>query len=288
MTTNDLKSKVIAALKADSQNFSSAAKHAVSLGINTGIYSRIMAGETDRVLADAAWISLARKLDVQLRNMPVWRTAETPVYVFITEQLKKCQDDAISCIICDDADIGKTYTARAYVKSNANAIYIDCSQVKSKQKLVRQIAKEFGIDSKGKYAEVYNDLTYYLNSLENPLIILDEAGDLLYDAFLELKALWNATERNCGWCMMGADGLKQKIERAIDNKKVGYTELLSRFGKRFQRVTPLGKEDYKSFSIAQAGLIIKANNPNADLQKLIAKTDSSLRRIYHELSKIKA
>ncbi len=43
-----------------------------------------------------------------------------------------------------------------------------------------------------------------------PLVVLDEAGDLQYEAFLELKALWNATEMCCGWYMMGADGLRRR------------------------------------------------------------------------------
>jgi len=39
----------------------------------------------------------------------------------------------------------------------------------------------------------YEDLVFYLKTLPYPLIIFDEAGDLQYDAFLEIKALWNAT-----------------------------------------------------------------------------------------------
>ena len=53
--------------------------------------------------------------------------------------------------------------------------------------------------------------------------------------FLELKALWNATERCCAWYMMGADGLKEKINRAIEGKKVGYTEMLSPLRRHVQQ-----------------------------------------------------
>ena len=44
---------------------------------------------------------------------------------------------------------------------NKNVVYIDCSQVKTKQKLIRKIAQEFGITYTGRYAEVYEDLVYY-------------------------------------------------------------------------------------------------------------------------------
>lgn len=289
MVTNELKQKVVDGIKVMRTQFDSDAKHAVSLGVNGAVYSRVIKGEMDKVLSDAAWINLARQLQVSLRDELVWVTAETPVYTFITTQLKKCKKNSVSVLLCDNADIGKTYTAKQFAKSTKYCVYIDCSQVKTKQKLVRKIAKEFGVGHTGKYSEVYEDLVWYLNSIAhmNPIVILDEAGDLAYDAFLELKALWNATERCCGWFMMGADGLKEKITRAIDCKKVGYTEIFSRYGKRYQRVTPDGIEAQNEFTIQQAALVIMANAPKGtDVQKMLKATDGSLRRIYNEISKL--
>lgn len=133
-----------------------------------------------------------------------WKAARTATFEYITAQLEFCQKGGLSGILCDMANIGKTFTALYYVKGHRNAVYIDCAQVKSKQRLIRKIAKEYGVSSNGRYVDVYDDLVYYLRSIETPLIILDEAGDLQYEAFLELKALWNATEHCCAWYMMGA------------------------------------------------------------------------------------
>jgi hypothetical protein len=174
------------------------------------------------------------------------------------------------------------------VQNHKNAVYIDCSQVKTKLKLVRKIAAEFGVDAKGKYSDVYEDLTYYLRSIENPLIILDEAGDLQYEAFLELKALWNATERSCAWYMMGADGLKEKINRSIECKKVGYTEMLSRYGDRYSKVTPDDGKEREAFLNAQARTVAKVNAPaGADIAQIVRKTRGGLRRVYTEIEKLK-
>jgi DNA transposition AAA+ family ATPase len=288
MITQELKQRIVQELALRRANFEgSDNKFAVSLNINAAQYNRIKNGETERVISDSNWISLARMLDMSLTNERPWQTAETPVFVTITKQLTLCQNEAMSCMICDAADIGKTYAAKYYVKQNKNAVYVDCSQVKSKQKLIRYIAKEYGVNHSGKYADVYADLIFYIKSIPSPVVILDEAGDLQYDAFLELKALWNATEKACGWCMIGADGLKEKVRRAIDCKKVGYTEIFSRYGKRYQRITPEGKEEQKDFTTLQAVLILKANAPaSANLQKLITQSEGSLRRIYHEISKL--
>ena len=288
MIKTELKNKILATLAERRTNFAgSDAKFAISLGINHAQYSRIKNRETERVLSDQNWISLARRLEIPIGNTPQWNTAQTPVFEFITGQLSFCQQNASSRLLCDVPDIGKTYSARQYVKSNKNAIYVDCSQVKTRQKLIRFIAREFGVGHTGRYSDVYADLVFYLRSLPSPLIILDEAGDLDYAAFLELKAIWNATERCCGWYMMGADGLKEKIRRSIDHKKVGYTELFSRYGNRYQKASPDSQEEMRQFKSVHAAMIIKANSKTAvNIQQMIVRSDYSLRRIQDELRKI--
>jgi transcriptional regulator with XRE-family HTH domain len=285
MINENLKQKVITALKSDRDLYSSAAKHARKLGISAAQYSRISNGETNRVISDAKWISLARILNVQMNNQNQWKTVKTETYNFIYAQLTACQTRSLSAIFCDRAGIGKTHTALNYVRSHKNAVYIDCSQVKSKQKLIRKIAREFGLDHTGRYADVYEDLVFYIKTIQTPIIILDEAGDLDYPAFLELKAIWNATEYACAWYMMGADGLKEKITRQKNLKKVGYTEIVDRYGNKYNKVTPDGSDALKEFYLNQVALVAKANNSKTTAIQMYAKTNGSLRKVRTEIQK---
>lgn len=287
MLTTELKNKIASAIIADSKNYDTKAKHAISLDIHPSILTRIGNGETDGVLADPKWIGIARRLNVELKNTAEIVTAKTDVFTFIYAQLKACQELSLSGQFCDITDIGKTTTAKAYVADNKNAIYIDCGQVKSRQKLIRAIAKEFGVNHTGKYADVYADLVFYLRSIENPLIILDEAGDLEYTADLELKAIWNATENYCGWYKLGAEGLKAKIEKGIALMKVGYTENYRRFGGKFQSVVPAGKDAKEDFLKKQMALVAKANGIT-NIQSLYAKVGTSLNGVIKEVKKLKA
>ena len=203
-------------------------------------------------------------------------------------QLEFCQEASLSGILCDIPNIGKTFTARYYVAHHANAVYIDCSQVKTKVRMVKKIASEFGVGTHGRYVDIFEDLVYYLRSIDSPLIILDEAGDLQYEAFLELKALWNATERCCAWYMMGADGLKEKINRSIECKKVGYTEMLSRYGDRYSKVTPDDGREREKFLNEQARVVAKVNAPEGtDIALVVRKSGGGLRRVYTEIEKLK-
>ena len=288
MITNDIKIRIIEAIKANRENYPSDAKHAAALGINTAVYSAVKNGQTDKVLSDASWIAIARRLDVELRSKIEWRAAKTPTYLYIMAQLEFSQNSCTSGILCDIPNIGKTFTARLYASSHKNAVYVDCSQVKTKLKLIRKIAKEFGVNSNGRYSDVYDDLVFYLRSIDQPLIILDEAGDLQYEAFLELKALWNATERCCAWYMMGADGLKEKINRSIECKKVGYTEMLSRYGDRYSKVTPDDGKEREKFLREQAHIVAKLNAPEGtDIKAIVLKTQGGLRRVYTEIEKLR-
>lgn len=284
MINNELKQSVVAALNEQSRNYPSGSKHAVVLGISPAQYSKVKNGQLEQILSEAKWVSLARRLNVQPTSEMAWKIAHTEVFEFIYTQLEVCQEQSISGVLCDVPDIGKTCTAQAYARRHGSAVYIDCSQFKNKQKLVRAIAREFGVDHTGTYNDTYQDLVYYLRTIPKALIILDEVGDLQYDAWLELKALWNATENHCGWYMMGADGLEHKINKNIDRKKVGYTELFSRFGNRFQRITPQGRQEREQFLKEQASMIAQANGAT-DLQRIIKSTGGSHRRVRIEIRK---
>ena len=286
--TKEIKERIIGAIMMDRENYTSDNKHAVSLGISASVYNAIKKGNYEKQVSDANWICIARRLGVVLKKEMEWRAAETPTFVFVSEQLEVCQQSGLSAMLCDMPNIGKTFTARAYVRTHKNSVYIDCSQVKTKVRLIHKIAKEFGVGVNGRYTDVYEDLVAYLRTIDSPLVILDEAGDLQYEAFLELKALWNATERACAWYMMGADGLKAKIQQAIERKKVGYTEMLSRFGDTYSRVTPDDAKERMKFLKAQAAIVAKVNAPEGtDVMQIVHLSGGGLRRVYTEIEKLR-
>ena len=88
MITTELKKQIIVGMAKARENFTgSDAKFAVSLGINGTQYSRVKGGQTEKILSDAVWITIARKLGVNLTSVPDWKAANTPVFQFITAQL---------------------------------------------------------------------------------------------------------------------------------------------------------------------------------------------------------
>lgn len=270
--TPEFKAKVRVAVLDKRENYGgSDADFAKSLGMNNSIYSRLKKGETEKIMSDTIWITIGRELQVKVFE-DHWKVARTKVYTEIEDNLSFCKELSRSMVLVDDCGIGKTFCTKHIIKKMKNTFYVDCSQAKSKQLFIRLLAKTVGIDNHGKYNDVLANLKYYITTLEKPLIILDEAGDLDYSAFVELKGIWNGTDGVCGWYMMGADGLRAKIKRGIDGKKVGFAEIFSRFSDEFIKLVPNGKEDRQAFYTDLIGTVATANlQDKTKVKKLIMK-----------------
>lgn len=286
MISNDIKTRIVLAISGNRQNYATDAKHAVALGISTSVYSEIKKGNTEQKLSDAKWMSIARRLGVSLDDGAEWKIVKTPTFEYLTSQLELCRAKSISGMFCDIPNIGKTVAAQYHAKTHKNVVYVDCSQVKTKQRLVRFIAREFGLNSVSRYADVYDDLVFYLRTLDHPQIILDEAGDLVYEAFLEIKAAWNGTEGCCSWYLMGANGFKAKLERGIEFKTVGFAEIRSRCGDKYNSITPPEGDERRKFLLGQAMMIAQANAPEGtDFRQIARRSNGSLRRVHSLITK---
>lgn len=245
--TPEFKDKVVKALMEQRANFDGAeSAYARQWGISASVFNRLKNGERDGLIRDTAWLNIGRELSVS-NSERKWNMARTDVFNIIEEDIAFCKLYSKARICVDECGIGKSYAAKYLSRTLKNCFYVDASQARTKQLFVRLIAKTVGVEHTGRYADVKGNIKYYLRMLPNPMIIIDEAGDLDYNAFLVLKELWNATEGTCGWYMMGADGLRNKIERGIAHKQVGYKEIFSRYSERYTSVVPSGTTDRMSF-----------------------------------------
>lgn len=269
LLTEIFKQKVVQAMLDGRENYGgSDAKYAKSLNINSSSYSRLKSGEIDRILSDSTWLSLGKLLNVTMRTN-TWKVARTKVYTEIEDNLIECQNKSQSMILVDDCGIGKTFCAKHIVRHLKNAFYVDGSQAKTRIQFVRLLARTLGVDDNGKHIEVKANIKYALNILSTPLIVVDEAGDLDYSTMLIIKELWNASEGNAGWYLMGADGLKAKMNKGINNHKVGFAELFSRFSEKFITLSPNGHEDRRDFYTQLIGDVASVNASNDKVNTLV-------------------
>lgn len=270
--THDFKVKARTALLDVRGNFDgSDSAFAKQWGINNSVYSRLKGGEIDGLLKDAQWINIGRELGISL-NERKFNIAKTDVYKVIEEEITFCKEYSKAMIFVDDCEIGKTVAAKHLSRSLKNCFYIDASQAKTKHLFTRMLAKTIGLDPSGKYAEVKANIKYYLKMLPMPIVIVDDAGDLHSDVFVDLKEFWNATENSCGWYLIGDDSLQRLIEKSINSKKVGFRAFFSRWSSNYSRVTPVEKQEKLLFYKKLITDVLSVNMPDkANLNAIVTR-----------------
>ncbi|MGV0830299.1 AAA family ATPase [Empedobacter brevis] len=282
--TPQFKIKVIEAIKVARSNYGGSNKaFSKIIDLNEGIISNILTDkELEGKISDANYLRIGQMLNVRMNEKP-WKIVRTLVYNEMEDNLAYCKDTSSSMMFVDDKGIGKTECAKHIISKMKNAFYIDCSQCKSKNAFIRTLAKTIGLEPKGKYYEILESIKYYLLILDKPLIVLDEFGDLDYNSFLEIKALQNATPKQCAWYAIGAEGLRKKMERGIENQKIGFVECFSRFGEDFIKMVPTGHENRQSFYEQLTTSVAKGQiEDSAKIRRYVnkcVKGDYSLRKL---------
>jgi hypothetical protein len=257
--TEEFREKVVAGLLEQRNNYDgSDAAFARKYGINGTVYSRLKSGEREGLLQPGKWLSLGRELDVSV-NERKWKAVETSVFLKIREQIMFCKSWSKSMIFVDNCGIGKTFTAKYLAKSERNVFYIDCTQCSKKHSFIRALAKVSGVDLRGTLEEMKSETKYILNILPSPVVVVDEAGALDKNALGLLQEYWNATEGRCGWYMMGANALRNRLATGISKDRDYYAELFSRFSEKFSSIVPREKNEKTDFYRRLITDVISAN-----------------------------
>ena len=274
----------------DQSGFNNKGKFATTFGLSAADMSNLE-GKKFELLGDQKWVKIASFLNYS-KTGEKWETAHTYVFDFIYKQLETCQSQSINAMLIDKAGVGKSYAAKWYAQNRPNVFYIDCSISSRRAPFLLAIAKSLGLGSV-KVNEAFELSVEALKCLDNPLLILDESGDLDNSCILVIKALCNALEHRCGIYLIGSDGLKRKINIGVNYCSVGYTELFSRLGKRFQSALPLENpvETLKIIKemaedIANANGVKDAENIKKIKDRLSQNGIGDLRQTEREIKKI--
>lgn len=270
--TQEFKDNVLGALLANRSNYSgSDAAYAKQWNINKTVYSRLINGDKGNLLRDPQWLNIGRELGISMgdRNFKVTRTS---VLDIIEEEVMFCKANSKAMMFVDDSEIGKTVAAKYLSRTLKNCFYVDGSQCKTKQRFTRVLAKTLGLDSDGKYIDIKEDIKYYLKMLPNPVIIIDDGGDLKLETFLDIKEYWNSSEGYCGWYLIGDDSLENMIEKGIRTKKPGFRAFFSRFSSTYSSITPKERSAKVLFYQSLISTVLTANmDDKTNLNKIVSR-----------------
>lgn len=165
---------------------------------------------------------------------------------------------------------GKTTALKLFYKANKNVFYVESKHTMNRKQFFAAILKELGINYVGTVYDMVTRIEEEFNSLENPLLIVDEAGKLSHNLILDLHDLRNATMHNLGIVLAGCEYFKENMEKGVRNDKQGLEEFYSRIVTWQTLGTPSKKE---------VEAIYKANN--VDLESVSGKKYGNFRDVYN-------
>lgn len=127
-----------------------------------------------------------------------------------------------------DTGMGKTTSLKAYVSTHDNVFMVTVDKTMNAKRLYLKILSVLGVQFDGNIHDVMLKIAEELNSLENPLLIVDEAGKMNHVMMLYMHDLREYTRDNCGILLAGMPYFKKNLQKFADKEKEGCSEFLRR------------------------------------------------------------
>ena len=207
-------------------------------------------------IADDKWQQVERYI------MPTreWRINTTVNnFVFINNLCADAQHRSITRPVIAKSGYGKSTALRNYKLNHSNVFYIEISELMSVHDLLDAMLSELGLMKSGNAYKKLKAITDKLNSLDHPLLILDEFGKLNEKKQLIVHDIYNATYRNCGIVVAGVDYTYDNLLKAVKRDHKGMPELFRRLGKYWEVLDSATNLDIKT--------IIETNVPERKITK---------------------
>jgi hypothetical protein len=96
------------------------------------------------------------------------------------------------------------------------------------KRLYLHILDNLGVQYNGNIHDVMLKIAQTLNNMENPLLIVDEAGKMNHVMMLYMHDLREYTNQNCGIILAGMPYFKANLQKFAQKEKEGCSEFLRR------------------------------------------------------------
>lgn len=223
------------------------------------------------LIADEMWRKVAAYVGI---GSTVWSFASTRNSIELLQFFQDSQNHSLVMAITGKAGSGKTETAKKFESENKNVFLLSCNEYWDKRWFLRELLAKMGKDHAGlTLPEMMYKTVQLLKSLQNPMIIMDEADKLADNVLLFFITLYNELENHCGIVLMATQYLEKRVKRGAAMEKKGYREIYSRVGLRFIELEGTSYLDVET--------ICKANGIDdiATIRTISKDCDGDIRRV---------
>jgi len=195
----------------------------VQIGVNGAYLSKI---ETEK------FNDVSEEVLNKIRSAIKLRTAQGEIYetcdfISVFNQCNATREYKLMSGLLADTGMGKTTSLRVYCMRE-NTFFVTVDKSMNAKRLFVAVLREMRISFNGNIHDIILRIAEELNRLQNPLLIIDEAGKLNHSMLLYLHDLREHTRTNCGILLAGMPYFKMNLEKMSDRQKEGYAEFYRR------------------------------------------------------------
>lgn len=251
--------------------FGSQNKAANSLkGVSTAIISQMLNNNWDTI-SDDMFRSVAAQIGFRQNS---WVTVETRGYKRMYSLLEDSQQNSEVFAITGDAGCGKSEAITSYTRTHKNVFMVSCSEYWNRKYFLVELLKAMGRESAGfTVAEMMDDVIFFLKRAASPLLIMDEFDKLTDQVLNFFITIYNAVNDHCGIVISSTNYLERRITRGLRSNRKGYSEIFSRFGRKFIPMPSVGDSDIAAVCMANGVGDV------AVIEGIINDSDGDLRRV---------
>ena len=195
---------------------------ATKSGVSGATLSKIENGKWDDI-DEKLW----RKIEGYISDPLNGNIFSTSDFNAIQRGCKTAQKDRLMIGILADTGVGKT-TALNVFSRQKNVFYVPYAKTMAPKHFFAALLKEMGIAFEGNIYSMVNKISDELNTLKNPLLIIDEAGKLTHTMLMYLHELRNLTMKNCGIVLAGMPYFRSNLIKFSNKQKEGIAEFYRR------------------------------------------------------------
>ncbi len=240
--TNEQKKQVKEALVRYVSNFDTQTLAAESLEGITGSTISLVKNNNWELVSERLWQNIARQVGFYCgtgNQLP----ADTSCYLLLRILFSDAQHYAMTYGIAIGDGLGKTFAATRYTKEHEDTFYVAGLEQYNRKSFLTALMCAAGIEPKGTVPEMMQQFAADISSLEEPLIIIDDAHKLKDRVLHLLVILANSLAGSAGIIILGGETLRMRIIEGVRLKKIGYDDIFKSIGRRFITLGTLGPKD---------------------------------------------
>lgn len=206
-----------------------------------------------------------------------WQIVETANIRRIQNLCNHAQAQGITKAVSFRQGSGKSCGATYYADNNRNVFYLEAEPHYTKKIFLSKLCRVMGLSTSGSISEMVDSIVDKLNSLDKPLVIIDEYDQLKNNILPFFKTFYN--KANSGFVLIGGEYFKNRIDKGVRLTKQSYCEIFSRLGGEFLGLHPINNDMIKSICEAN-GLF----DPKV-IKQVALYSKGDLRRVKNEVEK---